>query len=117
MPETADLIRRAAVKMRHDVQRLLDEIDRRPAYWGESLGDTEAYRAGVEDGLGGPAGHYAAAWHPGVALAVADLLDAVVDEIVSTLEDHDDVIPFGRWPAAWTAALTLGRAYLGEADA
>lgn len=47
---------------------------------------------------------YVASWHPGVALAVADLLDAAADDL-----DADE-----RCLMTQAGVLRLARAYLGE---
>lgn len=117
MPELAvNTLRRAAVRMRADVQRILDEMDRRPDYWDPALDDTAAYSQGVDGGLGGPAGTLAASWHPGVALAVAEWLDATAAKS-EELNGLLGVITQPVGDPVWDAAVQVARAYLKETDA
>ncbi|ACU71890.1 hypothetical protein Caci_2981 [Catenulispora acidiphila DSM 44928] len=113
MPESpANLLRRAVEAIRRDAQLLLDEMDAEPYYWDPNADDITAYRQGVDSGLGGPAGTYAAAWHPGVAFAVADWLAAVADN--AALHELTRAA-FGPDRAReWDAAVRTARAYLNE---
>jgi len=52
-----------------------------------------------------------AAWPPPVALLVADVLDALADDITEALTDNDGRL-FGKTPAEWTAAYNLAVAFL-----
>ncbi len=104
-----ELLTAAAAMMRHDVQRLLDEMDASPEYWEIGIGDVEAYRQSVEDGLGGPGGQYAAAWHPGVALAVAGWL-----EVIASYSILHELAAGARGGVSleWDAAVAVARSYL-----
>jgi len=115
MTNATATLRTAAARMRTHVQDVLDEMDRRPDYWNPPLGDTAAYSQGVDSGLGGPAGTLAAAWHPGVALAAADWLDATA----AKSEELNDLLGVISEPAndpIWNAAVRVARSYLGEVD-
>lgn len=113
MPESpADLLRHAAETIRRDVQQLLDEMDANPHYWDPNKGDIDAYREGVDSGLGGPAGRYAAACHPGVMLAVADQLDATANN--AALHELTRAAFGPERDREWDTALRTARAYLNE---
>ncbi|HTJ70325.1 MAG TPA: hypothetical protein VL551_22500, partial [Actinospica sp.] len=80
MAETpAQTLRRAAEKLRAVANDALRDIPMNE-YWEArhhpDCTEDELYRAGVENGLGGPAGVLAGACTPGVMLLVADWLDA-----------------------------------------
>lgn len=65
----------------------------------------------------GPTAAHITAWHPGVALAVADWLDATAADMDNVAEDYGgwDKLP-GDDPT-WKAALKAACTFLGESDA
>jgi hypothetical protein len=98
-PEPADTVRQAADRLYSNVSAIRAELDESPYFRGP--GDyAERYRSGVMNGLGGPAGAYAAIWTPGVADALANLLTAV-----SSTEVHQ-----AGNGMVWIMALRLARA-------
>lgn len=113
---SADLLRRAAAKVREVAEAatpgpwFVDADDDRGVYTAPRPTATS------EDVLYGPYNHagndiHAALWHPGVALAIADWLDAEADESeVLGSPDAPNVTPAG------TAAYTLARLLLGESS-
>lgn len=59
--------------------------------------------------------HHLSYWHPAVALAVADWLDAQADDLDSFVDGQEGWVT-DKWKAANTAALAVAAAYLGEAS-
>lgn len=117
MPELPHAtLRRAATAMRSLVSNLREDLADND-YWACDNPDAtedEIYAYGTDDGLGGEAGTFAASWTPGVAMAVADWLDAVA----AGPEELRDMLGAWTYPEsdpAWQAALRTARAYLGEA--
>lgn len=108
MPELPNqTMRRAAVAMRSLVNDLREDLANND-YWACDNPDAtedEIYAYGTDSGLGGEAGAFAASWTPGVALAVADLLDSWTD-VEFSRPDHCPELP---------GLLRIARAYLGEA--
>jgi hypothetical protein len=102
--------------MRSSVNDLREDLTTND-YWAcdsPEATEDEIYAYGADDGLGGEAGSFAASWTPGVALAVADWLDAVA----AKPEELRDVLGVWSFPTSdpeWQAALKTARAYLGEA--
>lgn len=124
MPDTpAQTCREAAGVTRSLIAHLRDDMAHNP-YWACDRPDAtedEIYADGVEGGLGGDAGTFAASWTPGVALAHAELLEAaaaadldMVEQINSRDPDNDGKTRVMDHPLV-TAALCVARAYLGEA--
>jgi hypothetical protein len=78
MTAPADELRAAAEKLRILVAAVDHDMVANP-YWSSSEHPPHVYPSlyarGVDNGLGGPAGEFAAAMHPGVGLALADWLD------------------------------------------
>ena len=106
---SAELLRRAAALMR---ERAEDAAAPHHPY-----GDTEMdlvettahWSLEISEYVGGDMGEHAASWHPAVALAVADWLDATALEL-KALGDPPLKIQEGRR----SSALAVARAYLGE---
>lgn len=75
----AEEIAAAATKLRALAAAVLDDIAINP-YWASSEHPPHAhpslYARGVDNGLGGPAGAFAAAMGPNVGATLADWLDA-----------------------------------------
>lgn len=67
----------------------------------------------VDAYLGGDMGTYCASWHPGVTLAVAELLDDMASYLDFIAETHPEALTDGTNPASYP--LAVARAYLGEA--
>jgi hypothetical protein len=120
MPDATHLLREAATAMRSLVNDLREDLADND-YWARDSPDAtedEIYAAGADEGLGGEAGAFAASWTPGVALAVADLLDAAAadfdmcERINSCNPGNDGATRILDHPLA-TAALMMARAYLG----
>ena len=125
MPETpAQTCREAAAKARTLVAHLRSDMAANDC-WAcdhpDACTEDEIYSDGVEDGLGGDAGAFAASWTLDVALAHAELLDAVADDfdmverINSRDPDNDGATRVMDHPLA-TAALVVARAYLKGED-
>jgi hypothetical protein len=78
MTTPAEELRTAAEKLRSLVAAVDQDMATNP-YWSSSEHPPHAYPTlyarGVDGGLGGPAGAFAAAMHPGVGAALADWLD------------------------------------------
>lgn len=102
MPEATNMISGAAAEIRHLVADLRRDMHSN-RYWRHEavLTESETYRLGVDNGLGGEAGAFAASWTPEVALAVAAWLDT--RSVVEDPQSED-----------WRHALLVARAYLGE---
>lgn len=109
-------LRRAAAKMRSLVNDLREDLASND-YWAcdhPEATEDEIYAYGVDEGLGGEAGSFAASWTPSVALAVANWLDA----LAAGPEELRGIL--GVWSAPtsdpeWEAAMRTARAYLGDA--
>lgn len=78
MTAPADELRAAAEKLRILVAAVDHDMAANP-YWSSGEHPPHAhptlYARGVDGGLGGPAGAFAAAMHPGVGVVLADWLD------------------------------------------
>lgn len=74
-PTPADRLRQAASLLRKRATAVVHDV-RTNDYW-RGLGDSTIakYAVGVEGGLGGPAGTFAALMHPGLGEALAALLE------------------------------------------
>jgi hypothetical protein len=115
-PVSAQELRDAAALMRKRAQaaragRWAADGDEVAAHW--SLGDVEVAvcRGSIDEGNEANAEHIAS-WHPAVALAVADWLEATAAE-----NDSSDALAFLNFAGADAqAALTVARAYLGSAS-
>ena len=115
------ILRQAAAKMRATAQ------DAIPGPWtslenGDRLihehndgSDDFTYVVDEPMSNGANAKHIAA-WHPGVALAVADWLDATAVKS-KELNDLLGIISEPSGDPIWNAAVRVARAYLGEVDA
>ena len=117
----ADLLRRTATLMRQSVADLRDEMIHN-TYWAEFDAEHRediAYAEGIRCAAGGPGGDFAARWSLSAALATADLLDRVADEI-DTHRTSMQELGLGALmqPTAlnpvWAAALGMAHAYLNE---
>lgn len=97
-PTPAETLRAAAVKLWNATSAIRDEI-KTNTYW-HGVPVEEAWARGAANGLGGPAGDYAALWGPDVADALAYWLD-------SAAEDAEQIGPDPH-------ALAVARAILGE---
>lgn len=95
---SADLLRRAAAKIRETAQAANTDEARTP-YGDRSLAPVAPEQWGdmVDGYLGGPIGAHAALWSPDVAVLVADLLDSRAGAIerdgfraLSLVPDDDD---------------------------
>lgn len=101
MPTPADELRQAATLIR---QRAEETAKPHHPYSDERIplvDTTEGWSREVANYLGGDMGEHCAAWHPAVALAVADLLDSLVDYY-----EGQQVEPQPK-------VLAIARAYLG----
>lgn len=58
-----------------------------------------------------PTSEHIVSWHPGVTALVADVLDALANDIDEVLTDHGGNW-FGPVPAEWTATYNLAAAFL-----
>lgn len=110
-PESpAETVRRGAEKMRGLAQAALRDVAEND-YWNgccPAAGNDDAYRHGVRDGLGGPAGELAAAFTPDVALLIADQWDEVADDM-----DNCQAYEVERIPA-WAKTHAAAVKFLGE---
>lgn len=117
MPELPTVtLRRAAASMRSLANDVCTDLATN-SYWACDLEATEdeIYAHGTDSGLGGAAGTFAAAWTPGVALAVADLLDAVA----AKAEELRGILGVWSFPVSdpqWDAALKTARAFLSREE-
>lgn len=101
----AGTLRRAAAKLRQEITAVEADL-RDNAYWGGEQRPLDAYARGVADGLGGPAGTYAATMGPAVGLALADWLDHEADTVTATAWCRDN--------PGQARALAVACAVLGE---
>jgi hypothetical protein len=113
---SAETLRRAAALMRERAEAA--RAGRWLADGSELFADWEDSRyIGVCDGSlaeGNVANaEHIASWHPAVALAVADWLDAQAADVESFVDGEVGWVTV-EWRAANTAALIVARAYLGE---
>jgi len=83
MTTPAEDLRTAAAKLRELIAAVSRDIDTNP-YWTSDEhpphDHSSLYARGVDGGLGGPAGAFAAAMHPGVGAALADWLDSAAED-------------------------------------
>lgn len=103
MTTAADELRTAADRLRALAADVNADIAANP-YWESAEHPPHdypnRYARGVDNGLGGPAGTYAAAMHPGVGAALADLLDDQAD--------GDDEGVINPWALAVARAINGG---------
>lgn len=98
---SAETLRRAAALMRERAEAVDDW------YSAEAWATTAPMNLPIEQ----PDAEHIASWHPAVALAVADWLDAMASRAEAKVEKG------GNETAVWSAerySLTVARAYLGE---
>ena len=118
MPETPNaLILRSAAQIRTLVAELREDLAAND-YWScdhPEATEDEIYAYGVDSGLGGEAGAFAASWTPGVALAVADWLDATAARAEGLYELLGIVSTPVNDPV-WDAAARVARACLNGED-
>lgn len=122
---TAEILRRAATLMRERAKAAPGDHMETACAWGKGVGMMRpdgswliwapASYGEQEQGVGAGAAHIAS-WHPAVALAVADWLDATAQRI----EEIHDSLPFSARltlgslnVTAGEQALAVARAYLG----
>lgn len=106
-----ETLRKAATLIRERAQAANTDEARTP-YGDTRIGvvPPERWGAMVDDYLGGEVGAHCASWHPAVALAVADWLDAAAeDEEMFRRLRYSTVGHLGENPA-----LAVARAYLGS---
>jgi hypothetical protein len=100
MTAPADELRAAAEKLRKLAAATTADIAANP-YWESADFPPHEYPSlyarGVDNGLGGPAGAFAAAMHPGVGKALADLL--------ADQADGDDEGEINPWALAVARAI------------
>ena len=115
-----ELLRRAAKQMRERAEAANTDDARRP-YGDRSVDPVRVNEWGalVDNYLGGEIGEHCASWHPVVALAVADWLDAEA-RLHGTVGKAQDKVPDG-WALRITSstlreAVAVARAYLGESS-
>lgn len=91
MSTAADELRAASARLRELARAVETDIDTNP-YWASAEYPPHIYpnlyARGVDNGLGGPAGVYAAALHPGVGAALAHLLDLEESYLVGMPENE-----------------------------
>lgn len=79
MSTAADELRAASARLRELARAVEADIAANPYWASEEYPPHDypnLYARGVDNGLGGPAGVYAAALHPGVGAALAEVFDA-----------------------------------------
>lgn len=103
MSTAADELRAASARLRELARTVEADIATNP-YWASAEHPPHdypnLYARGVDNGLGGPAGVYAAALHPGVGLALAELLETAVGYVADDSPTH---------PTRVVRALTVAR--------
>lgn len=114
---SAGLLRRAAVKLREYAERAARgpwDVSDDGLVWPGRLGDPVSGSSDITDA------EYIALMHPPVALALAELLDHVADDVSDA---GDRIEPgglvrneYGSIRFDWTAAVKLARAILREEE-
>ena len=93
MSTAADELRAASARLRELAAAVEADIATNP-YWASEEHPPHdypnLYPRGVDNGLGGPAGAYAAALHLGVGTALADWLEATANEVARIEEQYQD---------------------------
>lgn len=102
----AGTLRRAAYRLRQEITAVEADL-RDNAYWGGEQRPLDAYARGVDDGLGGPAGKYAATMGPDVGVLLAAWLEAVADRLDQSTHPEWQAVVESR-------ALAVALAVLGE---
>ena len=118
---SAEVLRRAAALMRERAEaatpgpwQVTEDVDTGERFVYDTRRTELAQVAEWSTGLGNP--RHIASWHPAVALAVADWLDATAHRVDMGKPRRGGVAP-GRNNHSWRGsreALKVARAYLGE---
>lgn len=119
MSTAAGELRAASTRLRELARAVETDIATNP-YWASEKHPPHdypnLYARGVDNGLGGPAGTYAAALHLGVGDALADWLEfhAAMDERLLALVDGAPGMDEATWDGKPHPALTLARQINGS---
>jgi hypothetical protein len=103
MSTASDELRAASARLRELATAVEADISTNP-YWASGEHPPHdypnLYARGVDNGLGGPAGAYAAAMHPDLGRALAELLETAAEYVADDSPTH---------PTHVVRALTLAR--------